>query len=272
MSDHNLVSCLMVTSGTRRRFGYFKEGVAGYCRQTYPNTELVVVIDADQADARDATFQHIAGLGRDDIRVIEPGGGLSLGALRNVSLRNARGDVVCHWDDDDLHHPERVARQLEALVERRALSICLEEVMQFFPAERTLYCTNWRATPPKALPATMMCKVSAPIAYPEEGPTSRLGEDTAVIEQLQREGGFEVLGRAPHLYVYVSHGENTYSQDHHRMLAATLSVSQGLMRRHEAWLREGLSVFDFGENEVAVQGSNGLAFTIAGTGRVAEDG
>jgi glycosyltransferase involved in cell wall biosynthesis len=269
MSEDALVSCLMVTTATRRRLDYFKQGLAGYCRQTYPNTELVVVVDGAVADGRDATLQLIAGSGRADIRVIEPVAGLSLGALRNVSLRQARGAVVCHWDDDDLHHPQRVERQLEAMTRRRASSIYLEEVMQFFPAERRLYWTNWRATEPGALPATMMCRANAPIAYPEHGPTSRLGEDTAVVEQLQRAGIYEVMDRAPHLYVYVSHGENTYSQDHHRMLASSLAVSQGLLRRHEAWLREGLAAFDFGDGEVTVQGSNGPGFTIQGRGTTA---
>ncbi len=32
-------------------------------------------------------------------------------ALRHASMDLATGDVLCQWDDDDLHHPQRVARQ-----------------------------------------------------------------------------------------------------------------------------------------------------------------
>jgi hypothetical protein len=66
----------------------------------------------------------------------------------------------------------------------------------------------------------------------------------------------------PHLYVYVSHGENSYGNDHHEMLAARLGISRALLLRREAQLREGLRPFDFGPGDVTVQGYNGPAFTL----------
>jgi hypothetical protein len=46
------------------------------------------------------------------------------------------------------------------------------------------------------------------------------------------------------------------------MLADQLGLSQGLLRRREAALRDGLSVFDFGPGPVTVEGRNGPAFTL----------
>ena len=68
---------------------------------------------------------------------------------RNISRESARGDIHCQWDDDDLHHPERLERQFDyLLLQAGCEAVCLQETMQFFPRARALYCTNWRAVPP----------------------------------------------------------------------------------------------------------------------------
>ncbi len=109
-----------------------------------------------------------------------------------------------------------------------------------------------------------MCARSASILYPETGDATRRGEDAAVARELLRREGLHTLKGAPHLFVYVSHGENTYSQDHHRMLASELSISKALLGRREAQLRDGLRPIDFGSGDVTVEGYNGTAFTIRG--------
>jgi glycosyltransferase involved in cell wall biosynthesis len=265
MAERPSISCLMVTRPVAGRLERIGRSLLGYTEQTHGRRELVVVVDgAAPAPAVRAVKAQIASLGREDIRILQPAGGLTLGALRNLSTSSARGDVLCQWDDDDLYHPERLERQLEALVQSGAEGVCLQEVMQFFPDERSLYCTNWRATPNRAHPGTLMRWRHAPVTYPETGEAARLGEDSDVVMQLQRRGGYGVLAGAPHLHIYVSHGGNSWDQGHHRMLATSLGLSQGLLRRREAVLRDGLSAFDFGPGEVTLRGSNGPAFTIGG--------
>jgi hypothetical protein len=264
MADDVLVSCLMVTQASERRLAYGRRAIAAYCAQTHPRRELVIVLDQGPAEIRAALTAHVAGLSRDDIRFVEADAELPLGGLRNLSRASARGQVHCQWDDDDLHHPERVARQLAALVQSGAEAVCLEQVMQFFPANRALYCTNWRATEARVFPGSLMCLADSPARYPETGPAARIGEDTDLCVQLQRRDGLRALGEAPHLYVYVSHGANTWGDDHHAMLAQRLGLSQGLLRRHEARLREGLAPFDFGPGPVDLQGPNGVAFSLGG--------
>jgi len=187
---------------------------------------------------------------------------LTLGALRNISLREKRGAYFCQWDDDDRHHPHRVASQLQYLRESGKRAVCLEEVMQFFPQNASLFCLNWRATEPRSFPGTLFSEESTQIQYPEGGELSHKGEDAAVLERLQKRGDFCVLPAEPHLYVYVSHGKNTWPQDHHIMLAGKLSLSKGLLKKREAKLREGLAPFaDFLEG-ATVCGSNGNAFSL----------
>jgi glycosyltransferase involved in cell wall biosynthesis len=259
-----LISCLTVTLPAPGRFERLKQSLAAYAGQTHERRELVLVVNGGVAESAAAIKAHVAALGREDIRIVEPPGVLTLGALRNVSLEAARGEVVCQWDDDDLNHPTRLARQLEALAASGAEGICLQEVMQFFPTDRRLYCTNWRGAQARAHPGTLMRWARASAPYPETGDRARLGEDLEVVLELQRRGAYAVMEGVPYLYVYVSYGQNSWDDGHHRMLATSLGLSQGLLRRREASLREGLAAFDLGPDAVTVQGTNGPAFVLAG--------
>jgi glycosyltransferase involved in cell wall biosynthesis len=264
MSDQPLVSCLMLTLASPARLPFLRRSIADYCVQTHGNRELVIVTDPGPTEAKTALAHHVATLGREDIRIIEPSGVLSVGALRNFSQASARGEVFCQWDDDDMHHPERIERQLAALAGSGAEAVYLQEVMHFFPAERALYCDNWRASEYTVMPGTLMCRADAAIGYPQSGPNARLGEDSEVCGEFLRRGGLHPLAGAPHLFVYVTHGANNWDDSHHRMLADRLGVSPGLLRRREPALREGLRAFDFGADEVTVRGPSGLAFSLGG--------
>jgi glycosyltransferase involved in cell wall biosynthesis len=256
------VSCLMVTLASADRLARAKVAIAAYCAQTYSNRELIIVVDPAHASAKAGLSAHVSGLARGDIRIIEPVTAAPLGALRNLAGDAARGAILCQWDDDDLHHPERIRRQADALRASGAEAVCLQQVIQFFPAARTLYCANWRATDATVFPGSLMCKADAAVRYPETGPAARLGEDLDVALRLGARGGLHALADTPHLYVYVSHGANSWNAAHHRMLADRLAVSAGLLRRREAALREDLRAFDFGPGPVTVRGPAGPAFVL----------
>jgi glycosyltransferase involved in cell wall biosynthesis len=256
------ISCLLVTSPVPERFGYLKRSLEAYCRQTHPNRELVVVVDEGAPEHRAAFFDTIAACECPDIEVIELAERRTLGALRNASRAAASGEVLCQWDDDDLYHPERLARQFAALEKSASEAVLLQEVMQYFPQTHEMVWTNWISTETKGHPGTLMCWQDVPIRYPETGPSATRGEDTEVVRQLHARGRLTALGGMPHLYIYVSHGKNTYDHGHHRMLAQELSISQGLLRRREMQLRESLSVFDLGAEPITVMGNNGPAFTL----------
>lgn len=262
--DRVLVSCLMPALPDPARLEAFRRSVADYCRQTHPRRELVVVLDRGDPVARESMLAHLASLARDDVRVVEPADKLTLGALRNVSVARARGEILCHWDDDDWFHPDRVRAELAELSRTGAQALVLEDVLLYAPAERTLRWTNWRATEPKGLPATLMVRREAALRYPEIGPESCRHEDTAAIRVLQARGGYRTMAGAAYLYVYVSHATNTSGAAHLGMLARELAISRTLLARREAELRDRLRAFDFGPGAVTVCGYNGVAFTIPG--------
>ncbi len=258
-----LVSCLMVTRPSPERLAYIARSVEAYLGQSHSNKELLVVVDPRaSSDDRAALARFLSALSRPDIRAIEGHGANALGGLRNLTLDHAQGDVLCQWDDDDLCHPERIACQLRLLIEEHLEAVYLQEVMQLLKASRALYWTNWRATEAGAHPGTLMMRRGIPVRYAEAGSSANLGEDLDLAQQLLSRGKVgRLAGQAP-LFVYVSHGANSWGDDHHRMLVSELAVSRGLLARREQDIRAALASFDFGPGDVIVSGSNGEAFRI----------
>ncbi|WP_161494619.1 hypothetical protein [Caulobacter sp. B11] len=90
MSDTPLVSCLTVTQCTWLRFAFLQNAIGDYCRQTHAARELVIVLDPGADEARQAILDHVAGLGRDDIRIVRRSSRASLAACA-INRRPPRG-------------------------------------------------------------------------------------------------------------------------------------------------------------------------------------
>ena len=254
------VSCLMVALAVPEREASAKRSIDDFCRQTLANKNLVLVLSGGVESVEQSLRDYVETLGRDDIRVFTQPKGLSLGQLRNFSISVATGDVLCQWDDDDLYHPARLERQLAALIEGNFEAVYLQDVMQYFPAANVLYWTNWRATPATGHPGTLMARREAPILYPTQGSVAHLGEDSEVARTLIARGRVGYLAGMPHLFVYVSHGANSWDAGHHKMLADELSISKALLLRREAQIREGLGPHGFSRGSISLLGNNGPAF------------
>src|ERR1051326_5639298 len=79
--------------------------------QTWPNLE-VIVVDDGSTDHSAAIARRYEG---DRVRgVVQPNAGAA--AARNTGLRHARGEFIQFLDADDLLAPEKIAKQMEALL------------------------------------------------------------------------------------------------------------------------------------------------------------
>jgi glycosyltransferase involved in cell wall biosynthesis/GT2 family glycosyltransferase len=101
-----LVSCIMPT---RDRRALVSLALKLFAQQDYPNRELVIVDDGDDA---------IADLAADvpGVEYVRLTARTSIGAKRNIACRRARGDLVAHWDDDDWYGPDRLRYQIAPIV------------------------------------------------------------------------------------------------------------------------------------------------------------
>lgn len=177
-----------------------RRAIVCFQRQSYPERELIVVNDAD-----DGTRELVAALGDERIHYVRPDGELPLGELRNVALRNARGEYFAQWDDDDWFHPERLAAQVEHL-EQEGADICLLQRWTLAWPDRGLFVRS----KPRPWEGTVLARRADLPVYE----SLRHSEDSVFLEDCRKRGRKFVLLDRPELYVYVVHGGNTFPPEH----------------------------------------------------------
>ncbi len=118
----------MPTANRRR---WVPQSIRYFLRQDYPNRELVIVDDGD-----DAVEDLIPADPR--IRYKRLGGRRTLGAKQNLCVEESRGDLLLHWDDDDWFAAHRISAQVDALL-RADAELCGLPRMLFhdLPSGRT---------------------------------------------------------------------------------------------------------------------------------------
>jgi len=106
MSDP-LVSCVMPTWNRRR---FILAAVDCWLKQTYENRELVILDDGEEP---------VEDLLPEDpmIRYVFENKRLCTGDKRNRVNSLARGEIICHFDDDDWSAATRIQRQIDILAQ-----------------------------------------------------------------------------------------------------------------------------------------------------------
>jgi glycosyltransferase involved in cell wall biosynthesis len=121
---------------TRGRPELVRESIAAVVAQTYPGEiECLVVHDQEAADpALDAlgTPQHQVRAMVNDAH--SPG----LAGARNTALDCARGEIIATCDDDDIWHPDKLARQVERLRAEPELLVVGSGIRLRLPGSKTL--------------------------------------------------------------------------------------------------------------------------------------
>jgi len=229
------ISCLMVTLD---RLTLARQSIRSFAQQTYPNRELVIVTDGTAA-FRSALERYVQWLGLENVRFVLPGGPRrTLGALRNLAMEAASGELLCQWDDDDSNHPERLMVQAQHLLQNNAGASFFTDHLQLIEEKRALCWIDWAAHvetpgPDHLFPGSLMMRRAAPVRYPESGQYSRQGEDSVLLYDLHRHVDVKPLRGKGHLYLYRYHGRNTFSRDHHYNLSGFRCTKEELLHRHE---------------------------------------
>ena len=238
------ISCLTIT---KDRLVLLKEAINCFCDQTYPNRELVIVTNGTER-FRQAIQRYIGTLDNPDIRCIAlPEVAYTLGSLRNISVAEADGEIICQWDDDDLYHPERLQVQYAYMVKNNARACFMTDYLQYFRDDREMFWVNWtnrtHDTRHHLLPGTMLMYKDTRFHYPETGPTAIRGEDDALIDQMYSRIKVIDLTGVGYLYVYTYHSQNTFPRDHHANLAIHSASPLEFIQRHYKSLTQALGYY-----------------------------
>ena len=214
MTNEPLISCLCVTRG---RVHLLKRAVRSFRDQTYPNRELVIVYESDD----EGTREFLKGVTDNNIVAVEAPSSpvLSLGELRNLSVRECGGEYFCQWDDDDYSHVERISFQMD-IIRRSKTPACVMMYWLIFDAGgKQAYVSCMRPWE-----GSLLCRKSIfgeDLKYEDVG----IGEDTPLISRLfSRNLVFPVI--MPKLYIYVYHGSNLWKDEHWKgIFAASRKLS-----------------------------------------------
>ena len=187
-----MVSAVMITGKHPERYALARVAVDCFHAQTHGKRELVIVNTGGMR------------LWKGEPEVVEimvEQDGLTLGELRNRALEAARGEWVIQWDDDDWHHPERIASQL-AVAEPDAACVLGSQLRHDLASGYTCICDNAQGND-----GTILHHRDTPFRYPAYARS----EDTVFVKRFPRR---IVMRAPPGLYVRLFHGRNTWGEAH----------------------------------------------------------
>lgn len=104
---------------TYKRSVFLDRALASVYAQTYTNWEIIVVDDNDDCSSYREETETVVSAYRDDprVRYIKHRENRGAATARNTGIRETRGEFVAFLDDDDQWLPEKLARQVEALLQ-----------------------------------------------------------------------------------------------------------------------------------------------------------
>jgi glycosyltransferase involved in cell wall biosynthesis len=190
---------------TRDRTRLARRALRCLAAQDWPALELVVVDDGD-ADYAGVLAELPT---RIRVRYVKerPQPGRFLGALRNLALEHAEGELCLQWDDDEWYHPARVRTQVEAL--GSGVAVVLDWTLMHLDLPGWTEVA-YRADAAGGTPGTVLHRRSG-----ARYPNWKKGEDTRFLALLAARGEIVRLGAdASHLFIRCFHGDNTWQATH----------------------------------------------------------
>ncbi len=206
-----VVSCLMVTAN---RPAQARVSVECYRRQSWPNRRMTIV-DTGTDDALERWLNEIDDRSINYKRIER--GKMTQGDVRNAAIQRARGDYLCVWNDDHLHHPFRIEAQMKAMATSHADACMLDRLMIWWP-----YSPAFVVSGRRLWEQTLIAKTEK---MPPYASLDR-GDDADFIRTLRSKARITSVN-APELYIYVEHLDSGWDGDHFENVrrAATVHFS-----------------------------------------------
>ena len=209
-----LISCICIT---RNRPNLLERAITIFNLQSYVNKELVIIYREDDFQ----TASLLEGICSANLLLIEVPKyqSLTLGQLRNLGIKQCKGELICCWDDDDWYHFRRLEVQFAVMRASKSKGCILSKILITDIQEKQAYYSHERLWE-----GSLMCYRSVFIEHSYAD--LKKGEDFELIMNLRSKNLLYVINTVPNLYVYNFHGANTWKIDHFKfffMLGEPLS-------------------------------------------------
>lgn len=192
----------MVTADRKK---FVKRSLLSYSRQTYNNTELIIL-----DDGKEDLAPLLDDFPADRVKYlkIEKKPENVLGYLRNITLEESSGDFICQWDDDDWYHPDRIHTQVEIL-QQGYDACCLSSTLMHLdvePFNNHPYISLFH----DGTPGSNMHRRNDLIRYP----ALRRAEDNIYMKEWTQKRFTKLPKNYAHLFIRCFHGTNTWDMKH----------------------------------------------------------
>ena len=140
---NELVSIIMTAFNEEK---YIAQAIDSILMQTYKNFELIIVDDG----STDATPQIISNYNDNRIRAFMLPENRGVGAAHAFAIKQAKGEIIAIADADDVHHEDRIQKQLTFLKNNKDIGVvdCFVEYFadneEIKNSPRYAYITNFR--------------------------------------------------------------------------------------------------------------------------------
>jgi O-antigen biosynthesis protein len=200
-----LVSCIMPTHNRR---AFLPLALHYFSSQDYANKELLIIDDGTDpvGDVAD---------GVPGVRYLRLPARTSIGSKRNLACREARGEIIAHWDDDDWYAPDRLRYQIAPILTHEADLTGLENAFvlelpggAFWTTRPQLHQRMFVGDVHGGTLVYRKALLDQGLRYPE----INLAEDAALIRQAVSRGQRLVRLANPGVFVYVRHGRNAWRE------------------------------------------------------------
>lgn len=224
MSNLPLVTCVIPTKSRRM----FARKAVEYCaRQTYPNIEIVVV----DSNPRELFLDNdaVSGLLIRPNRLIRADA--TCGRARQIGIEQAKGEIVCFFDDDDWHSPLRVAHQVELLTSGYD-AIGMKKLLTYDLRQKKGFPHQSWVNP--CWTGAGMTAVRREIGLQVPWRDTNYNEDGLWYEDLEK-GGFKISTDVPiDHYIYIRHSGN-YSCEQRVIDEDATELIRGYIGDDMAW-------------------------------------
>jgi glycosyltransferase involved in cell wall biosynthesis len=197
------VSCIMPTFN---RQPFVRLAIQNFQAQDYPNKELLIVDDGDHLVEN--LVGHLPG-----VRYLRLKQRTSIGAKRNIACREASGEIIAHWDDDDWYAPTRLRYQVEPIRLGQAdlsgleNSFVLELALgQFWTTRQQLHQRMFVGGVHGGTLVFRKRLMDEGLCYPE----INLAEDAWLLKQALQRGKHLARLANPGVFIYMRHGHNAW--------------------------------------------------------------